>query len=282
MIAKNFEPGFANATVARLERELVRTRAPADSKEPSTEKSKKRDELPEKSSPPAILKRNPNYTYGPSRIPHSNVIHTSDRSVHVLARFAIPDIVLFADVLSDAECSELIQRSRSKLKRSTLFDRATGKAIVAEGRTSYGVNVGVEEDEFIARIDRRLSELLRWPVDHGEGLQVLRYAVGQQYRPHFDFFLPGSTGSAINMARGGQRVATLVTYLNDVEDGGETIFPEIGLSVLPRRGHAVYFAYYDFRNQTDPLTHHGGAPVQQGEKWIATKWLRERPWTRDT
>ena len=70
-------------------------------------------------------------------------------------------------------------------------------------------------------------------------------------------------------------MGSLVMYLNDVEDGGETIFPEIGFSVIPRRGHAVYFAYCNSRNQGDPLTLHGGAPVRRGEKWIATKWLRQ-------
>lgn len=63
--------------------------------------------------------------------------------------------------------------------------------------------------------------------------------------------------------------------LNDVADGGETVFPEIGLSVVPRRGHAVYFSYCNSRNQVDPRTLHGGAPVRCGEKRIATKWLRQ-------
>jgi len=78
------------------------------------------------------------------------------------------------------------------------------------------------------------------------------------------------------MATGGQRVATLVMYLNDVEAGGSTVFPSIGLDVLPRKGSAVYFAYTSDAGETDPRTLHGGSPVTAGEKWIATKWLRQR------
>src|SRR5258708_15376013 len=122
MIAKNFEPAFANAMVAKLERELVHTRPAADTTESTNENAKTKGDLRRDASA-AIWRRNPHYTYGESRISPSNVIHVSDRSIHVLARFAIPEIFIFANVLSDAECSELIQRCQLKLSRSTLTDR---------------------------------------------------------------------------------------------------------------------------------------------------------------
>jgi prolyl 4-hydroxylase len=280
MIGKNFESGFAQATVAKLQHELSCGRGVADGKERGNEGSAAKDRAREESSTAACGKRkNPLYTYQASRLPQANVIPTRDRVIHVLARFAAPEIIVLANVLSDDESAELIRRSQSKLQRSTTVDRATGESVVVDGRTSFGSSIRVGEDAFIASIERRLSELVHCPVDHGEGLHVLRYHVGQQYRPHHDYFAPGSPGNAVKLARGGQRVATLLMYLNDVDDGGETTFPEIGLSVIPRRGHAVYFAYYDFQNQLDPLTFHGGAPVRQGEKWVATKWFRERPRT---
>ncbi|MGZ5781611.1 MAG: prolyl hydroxylase family protein, partial [Burkholderiaceae bacterium] len=74
----------------------------------------------------------------------------------------------------------------------------------------------------------------------------------------------------------GQRVATLILYLNDVEEGGETEFPEIGLKIIPKAGNALYFAYMNSSSQPDPLTLHAGRPVLKGEKWIATRWVRER------
>ncbi len=200
---------------------------------------------------------------------------TSDRTVPVLARLTKPEVLVLSNVLSHDECSELIRRSEEKLARSTTVDPQTGKEIVIENRSSFGTFFHLNENDFIAIIDRRLSELLRWPVDHSEGIQILRYQVGGEYRPHFDYFPPEHSGSGSHLSQGGQRIGTLVMYLNDVDEGGETIFPEIGLSVVPRRGHAVYFGYLNSCNEVDPLTLHGGAPVRRGVKWIATKWLRQ-------
>ena len=215
------------------------------------------------------------YVAEASRFAERNVIHVGDRAVTVLARLKQPEVLVLGNVLSDDECLELMRRSEVKLARSTTIDPKTGKEIVVESRSSSGTFFHLNEDDFIARIDQQLAELLRWPVDHGEGLQILRYAVNGEYRPHFDYFPPSDTGSGPHVAQGGQRIGTLVMYLNDVDEGGETIFPEIGLSVVPRRGHAVYFGYCNSRGDIDPQTLHGGAPVRAGVKWIATKWLRQ-------
>src|SRR5690606_540779 len=97
-------------------------------------------------------------------------------------------------------------------------------------------------------------------------------------QPHFDYFHLDQPGEAALLTLGGQRVASLVIYLNDVEAGGETTFPRGGLSIAPRKGSAVYFAYTDAQSRTDALSFHAGAPVARGEKWIATRWMRERPY----
>ncbi len=99
------------------------------------------------------------------------------------------------------------------------------------------------EAPLIARIERRIAALLRWPADHGEGLQILRYRPGAQYRPHHDYFDPAQPGTATVLERGGQRVATLVMYLNAPERGGATTFPDVGLEVAPVKGCAVFFSY---------------------------------------
>jgi prolyl 4-hydroxylase len=103
---------------------------------------------------------------------------------------------------------------------------------------------------------------------------VLRYRPGAEYRPHHDYFDPGQPGTAAVLARGGQRLATLVMYLDTPAGGGATSFPDIGLEVAPVKGHAVFFSYD--RPHASTRTLHGGAPVLAGEKWVATKWLRER------
>jgi prolyl 4-hydroxylase len=112
------------------------------------------------------------------------------------------------------------------------------------------------------------------PVNHGEGLQILHYLPGQEYEPHCDWFDPEQPGFGQFTAVGGQRIASVVMYLNTPEQGGGTAFPEIGLTVTARRGSAVYFAY----EGGDLTSLHAGLPVLRGEKWIATKWLRERPY----
>jgi prolyl 4-hydroxylase len=120
--------------------------------------------------------------------------------------------------------------------------------------------------------------MLSIPVDHGEGLQVLHYLPGQQYEPHYDWFDPEQPGFPAITAKGGQRIASLVMYLNTPDGGGGTAFPEIGLTVTALRGSAVYFAY----DTGDTSSLHAGLPVTKGEKWIATKWLREWPFQAQT
>ena len=216
------------------------------------------------------------YQYDESPVARGNVIRAHDRDVRVLMRCERPQVIVFGDVLSPDECDEMIERSRHRLKRSTTVNPATGKEDVIRNRTSEGIWYQRGEDAFIEKMDRRISSLMNWPVENGEGLQILHYGTTGEYRPHFDYFPPDQPGSAVHTAQGGQRVSTLVIYLNDVPDGGETIFPEAGMSVAAVKGGAVYFRYMNGQRQLDPLTLHGGAPVLGGDKWIMTKWMRER------
>lgn len=103
---------------------------------------------------------------------------------------------------------------------------------------------------------------------------MLHYRPGAEYKPHYDYFDPDQPGTSTIVRRGGQRVATLVIYLNNPRKGGGTTFPDVPLEVAPRQGNAVFFSYE--RPHPSTRTLHGGASVIEGEKWIATKWLRER------
>ena len=205
-----------------------------------------------------------------------NVITTPDRKVRVSSRLSKPVVAVLDDLLSMEECNELIRLSRIKLQRSTIVDPASGKETVIQERSSYGTFFANNETEFISKLERRIAAVMQWPAENGEGLQILNYKVGAEYKSHYDYFPPGDPGSAVHLAKGGQRVSTLVIYLNDVEEAGETMFPEIGLSVTPKKGSAVYFEYCNSKGQVDPLSLHCGVPVVAGEKWIATKWMRQR------
>lgn len=196
-----------------------------------------------------------------------------DREVKVLALMKSPRVVVFGELLSTQECEALRESASTRLARSQTVQVDTGGSEVNAARTSQGMFFGRGENELCQRIEARISALLGWPVENGEGLQVLHYTPGAEYKPHYDYFDPAHPGSAGILKRGGQRVGTLVAYLNTPVRGGATIFPDVGLEVQAVQGNAVFFSY----DRADPGTRtlHGGAPVLEGEKWVATKWLRQ-------
>jgi len=207
-----------------------------------------------------------------------NAIETSDSKVNILFALNAPRIILFGNLLSEPECKELIRQSALKLERSTVVNAKSGAYDVHPDRTSSGTHFQRGENDLIRRLEQRISELVSIPIENGEPIQILHYTPGAEYKPHFDYFDPDLPGNEKVLAMGGQRVATLIMYLNDVEAGGSTVFPEVGVDVLPRSGNAVYFAYTTPAGLLDARTLHGGSPVHSGEKWIATKWIRLRPY----
>jgi prolyl 4-hydroxylase len=204
-----------------------------------------------------------------------SVVRALDRDVHVLFSLTLPRVVLFGGLLSDAECDELVEASRSSMTASNVIDMEGGGEQHDTRRSSTGTAFARGATPLITRIEQRIAALLNWPLENGEALQILRYQVGQEYQPHWDYVDPAQPGSAPFLARGGQRVASLVMYLNTPEDGGATNFPDIGLEVAAVKGNAVFFSYD--RPHPSTKTLHGGMPVRAGEKWVATKWLREGP-----
>jgi prolyl 4-hydroxylase len=99
---------------------------------------------------------------------------------------------------------------------------------------------------------------------------VLHYGPGQEYKAHYDFFSPKNPQARNN------RISTLIIYLNDVEEGGETVFPLLQLKVKPKRGSALYFEYFYRQQALNELTLHSSVPVVRGEKWVATQWMRRQ------
>ena len=201
-------------------------------------------------------------------------IDVGDRQVQVLMAMASPRIVVFGNLLSPEECDALIAAARPRMARSLTVATRTGGEEVNDDRTSHGMFFQRGENAVASVLEERIARLVRWPVENGEGLQILHYRPGAEYKPHYDYFAPAEPGTPTILQRGGQRVATLVIYLSEPEKGGGTVFPDVHLEVAPRRGNAVFFSYE--RPHPSTRTLHGGAPVIAGEKWIATKWLRER------
>jgi len=201
-------------------------------------------------------------------------VRTADREVAVLVSMTLPRVVVFGGLLADDECDALVAAARARLERSQTVDNWSGDGEVTEHRTSEGAFFHRGETALLERIEARIGQLLDWPVDRGEGMQVLRYGVGAEYRPHHDYFDPTVPGNPRLLGEGGQRVATLVTYLASPARGGGTTFPDVGLEVAPVKGNAVFFSYGVAHRSS--LSLHAGAPVTAGEKWVATKWLRAR------
>ena len=227
---------------------------------------------------PALLD---DYEADPIRLPaDAGSVLAADRAVGIGFTLHNPNVALLIDVLSEQECDELIVLCRGRLQRSRVVDAGSGGHAHHESRTSEGSSFQRAENALVERIERRIAALTGIPMEHGEGLQVMRYGPGAEYKPHHDFFDPAHPGSAAHMKSGGQRIATVVMYLSDVEAGGDTQFPELELSVRARRGSAAYFEFHNRRGHVDRRLLHAGAPVIRGEKWIATKWLRQSPYLR--
>ncbi|CAG1017440.1 prolyl 4-hydroxylase [Burkholderiaceae bacterium] len=201
------------------------------------------------------------------------VLQAGDREVQVIASMKSPRVVVLGGLLSHDECDEIVEFARQRLARSETVKLDTGASEVNDARTSEGMFFSRGENSACRRIEQRIATLLQWPLENGEGLQVLRYRPGAEYKPHYDYFDPAQPGTPTILKRGGQRVASLVMYLNTPRRGGATIFPDVNFDVAPVKGNAVFFSY----DRPHPMTRslHGGAPVVEGEKWVATKWLRE-------
>ncbi len=197
-------------------------------------------------------------------------------NVKVLSRK--PRIYLLEKFLSSKECDYIIAEAKDKLVRSAVIDPETGEDSIDDVRTSYGMDFQYHQDPILTNIENRIASYTQVPVEYGEALQVLNYGVGAEFIPHHDYFERDCPGHVIHLEQQGQRLATLIMYLNTVEDGGETIFPEAKVVVKPIKGNAVLFYNCTPDGKEDPLTLHAGTPVHKGEKWIVTKWLRERPY----
>ncbi|WP_329742386.1 2OG-Fe(II) oxygenase [Dyella sp. A6] len=207
------------------------------------------------------------------RLPDGPHIVADKHPLRVMLSLEAPPLRVFDELLTTDECEALIELAKPRLQRARTVNVDGGQQI-DPNRTSNGMFFALGEEPLIRRIEARIAALLGIPVDHGEGLQVLHYLPGQQYEPHQDWFDPHQPGYAAITATGGQRIGSLVMYLNTPAAGGGTAFPEIGLTVTAQRGAAVCFTY----EGGDAASLHAGLPVIKGEKWIATKWLRERPY----
>jgi prolyl 4-hydroxylase len=176
-----------------------------------------------------------------------------------------PHVVAADGLLTATECAYLVERGQPGLQPSMVVDPNDGRLVPNPIRTSDGAHFGVyDEDLAINALNRRIAAFSDTRIEQGEPMQLLRYRPGQEYRAHVDA-LP---------AEANQRVATVLVYLSDDYEGGETVFVRTGLSFRGRVGDALLFRNVTPDGRPDPMALHAGRPVTRGVKLIASRWIR--------
>ena len=184
---------------------------------------------------------------------------------------SVPHVLCSEGFMTAAECSYLKSSLERAFQPSLVVDPATGQMIAHPVRKSDWAVFGVHaEDLVVNALNRRIAALSGTRLDQGEPLQLLRYRAGGEYRPHMDALPPTQPN---------QRILTVLVYLTDDYEGGETSFPRTGLSFRGRTGDALLFRNVAADGSPDPMALHSGLPVSSGEKLIASRWIRERRFT---
>jgi prolyl 4-hydroxylase len=187
------------------------------------------------------------------------------------------DMYVVPNFLEEAQCDALIGMMERGRRPSTLLSQDPEPGF----RTSESCDLPVE-DPAVKSLDARISELLGIPPAFGEAMQGQRYAKGQEFKPHHDFFYTDQYYWDEMDRQGGQRTWTAMLYLNRPDLGGATNFPNVGIKIEAEKGTLLVWSNLDRNGQPNPATLHQGTPVDAGLKFVITKWYRARPWTAET
>lgn len=189
-----------------------------------------------------------------------------------------PRIRVVERFLPPAACQWLIDRAAGRLARATIYDKATGGTTEDRRRTNSQCDLDIEIGGVLTFVIRgRISAVTGRPDAAMEVPKVLHYRPGETFAEHFDYLNPDEPAYARELAVRGQRTETFLIYLNDDYTGGETHFPELGLSHVGARGDALMFSNVDAAGKPDEATRHAGLPPTAGEKWLFSQWIREFP-----
>ncbi|XP_076024053.1 prolyl 4-hydroxylase subunit alpha-1-like [Genypterus blacodes] len=186
-----------------------------------------------------------------------------------------PLIVRYHQVVTDAEMEKVKELAKPRLRRATVHDPQTGKLTTAHYRVSKSAWLGAHEHPVVEKINQRIEDITGLDVSTAEDLQVANYGVGGQYEPHFDFGRKDEPDAFEELGTG-NRIATWLFYMSDVQAGGATVFTDIGASVWPMKGTAVFWYNLFASGEGDLRTRHAACPVLLGNKWVSNKWLHER------
>ncbi|XP_076615173.1 prolyl 4-hydroxylase subunit alpha-1-like isoform X3 [Chaetodon auriga] len=208
-----------------------------------------------------------------------------------------PHIVRYHNIVSDKEMEKVKELAKPRLRRATIsnpvtgvletahyriskrratvHDPQTGKLTTAHYRVSKSAWLGAFEHPVVDKINQRIEDLTGLDVTTAEDLQVANYGVGGQYEPHFDFGRKDEPDAFEELGTG-NRIATWLLYMSDVQAGGATVFTDVGASVWPKKGTAVFWYNLHASGEGDYRTRHAACPVLVGNKWVSNKWIHER------
>ena len=187
-----------------------------------------------------------------------------------------PKIYTIDDYLTEEECQHFIKISENKFERSLVTGNDSN--FVSEQRSSQNYWLPHDKDEITLRVATKISELVNYPLENAEMFQVIYYGKNQEYYNHCDsWHFDGSEESKRCLLRGGQRMVTALVYLNDVENGGETKFTRLNISVYPKkRKLLVFHNCKEGTNILNPMSEHAGTSIIKGEKYAFNLWFRQQ------
>jgi len=189
-----------------------------------------------------------------------------------------PSIVVEDNVLSPALCEHIIKFAENKGLADNLINH-DGKYIQDKARTSKGIFLSYGDNKVLDGVIEALSDMCGLPPARLEPISIQRYQPGQEYKPHYDGFLPEEMDKmpeSSKIKEGGNRCVTMIAYLNDVQDGGGTVFPVLGFANQAVQGRVLMFGNLDENKVVHPASLHMGVAPSSGNKWILTLWFRER------
>jgi len=186
-----------------------------------------------------------------------------------------PPLYAVRNFLSNEECKTLIDNASESLERSTILKKDNP---ISETRTSSSHYPGKFTHMWLCE---RVAELLNIPIDQMESPQIAKYNKGEFYKEHYDHINITIEEGQKHLLRGGQRICTVLIYLNEVESGGSTNFKKLGFKIKPKTGSALIFFPASLDGKYDPLTLHEAEPIEEGEKWVCQVWIRQTTVTLD-
>jgi prolyl 4-hydroxylase len=189
-----------------------------------------------------------------------------------------PRVAVLESFIPRTFCEWIIRRARPKLQAARVKNPLQGGSQEVGYRSNSGAGFSlIESDLVLQMVNARVGAFIGVPLSHQEPTNVLHYKPGEEYRPHFDFITP-SEKHAMELQVSGQRIITLLIYLNDNFEGGETSFPELDWRFKGRTGDALVFWNLTPEGKPDRRTLHAGLPPASGEKWLYSKWVRANPY----